>query len=189
MERIPPHPFLKRRQYSFFMKKRSLIIICLLAGLITGSADLSAQQEPPRQYSIFDALQSSVPGKGTVVIDQPVAIRRMVGLVGSGADVETRNGSSYMKVQGYRIQVFSGNDQRTAKDEAFRKEKAIKEVFPNLATYVIYVAPFWRLRVGDYNSYEEAYYMRRQLMQAFPSYGKEMYPVKEDVRIRLDSFY
>ena len=44
----------------------------------------------------------------------------------------------------------------------------------------------WKLRVGDFLSHEEAYHMMRQLMDAFPAYAKEMYIVKEEIKIPLD---
>ena len=73
-----------------------------------------------------------------------------------------------------------------SKDEAFRKEKEIKELFPDVSTYVTYNAPFWRLRIGDFRSHEEAYHMQRLLMDAFPAYRKEMYIVREEVKIPLN---
>ena len=69
---------------------------------------------------------------------------------------------------------------------AFRKEKEIKELFPEIPTYVTYNAPFWKLRVGDFRSHEEAYHMMRLLMGAFPKYGKEMYIVREEIKIPLN---
>ena len=59
------------------------------------------------------------------------------------------------------------------------------EIFPDVPTYVTYNAPFWKLRVGDFRSHEEAYQMMRQLMGAFPGFAKEMYIVKEEVKIPL----
>ena len=41
-------------------------------------------------------------------------------------------------------------------------------------------------RVGDFRSHEEAYRMMRILMEAFPKYGKEMYIVREEIRIPLN---
>ena len=57
---------------------------------------------------------------------------------------------------------------------------------PDVPTYVSYNAPFWKLRVGDFRSHEEAYHMMRQLMAAFPKYGKEMYIVREEIKIPLN---
>lgn len=151
----------------------------MLAGV--ARAQVGAEAE-----TIFDALQTPQPGEGKVVIRQPDAIREMVGKRLHGADVETTESETFLKIQGYRTQVFSGNNQRKSKDEAFRKEKEIKELFPDVPTYVTYTAPFWKLRVGDFRSHEEAYHMMRLLIDAFPSYGKEMYIVKEEIKIPLN---
>lgn len=159
---------------------------CILLLLLFTCAGLSAQEVPVELPSIFDSLQDPAAGKGQVIVNQSPAIKRMVGTRLSGANVETTDTETFLKVQGYRTQVFSGNNQRKSKDEAFSKEKEIKELFPEIPTYVTYNAPFWKLRVGDFRSHEEAYHMMRLLMDAFPSYGKEMYIVREEIKIPLN---
>ena len=136
--------------------------------------------------TIFDVLSRHGVGEGEVVVHQSAAIERLIGERMAGANVETTDSVAYLKIQGYRTQVFSGNNQRASKDEAFNKEKEIKELFPDVPTYVSYNAPFWKLRVGDFRSHEEAYHMMRQLMAAFPKYGKEMYIVREEIKIPLN---
>lgn len=161
----------------------SIAIVLLLAGTIHAQ---EASTIVPLRYTIVDALQEKVPGKGTVVVDQPPAIRSLIGGRRDGLNIETTNdGRTLLKYQGYRVQIFSGNNQRTAKDEAFQKEKQIKERFPTLPTYVTYDAPFWKLRVGDYDSHEEAFYTQRQISEAFPSFAKEMYIVREEVKVPI----
>lgn len=166
------------------MKKNPCILFILAACL--AFAGTARAQSAAGAETIFDALQTPEPGKGNVVVRQSAAIRDMVGKRLHGADVETTESETFLKVQGYRTQVFSGNNQRKSKDEAFRKEKEIKQLFPDVPTYVTYTAPFWKLRVGDFRSHEEAYHMMRLLIDAFPSYGKEMYIVKEEIKIPLN---
>lgn len=167
------------------MKRISCILLLFM--LLTGASALSAQTTSEESVvSIFDALQAPGSGKGEVIINQPSALRDLVGVRLHGENVEKTDSMTYLKIQGFRTQVFSGNDQRKSKGEVYKKEKEIKELFPDVPTYVTYTAPFWKLRVGDYRSHEEAFHMQRQLMSAFPSYGKEMYIVREEVRIPLD---
>jgi hypothetical protein len=154
----------------------------LLLVLSICAANVSAQEAS----DIFESLKTRSARSGTVVINQPDELKAMVGVRMSGDNVEKTDSVAYLKINGYRTQVFSGNNQRSSKDEAFRKEREIKEVFPELPTYVTYNAPFWRLRVGDFRSHEEAYHTQRLLMEAFPAYKKEMYIVKEEVKIPLD---
>jgi hypothetical protein len=154
-----------------------LTFVFFLSAGNVGAQELLQQVRP----TILDDLlaPSSV---GSVSIDQPEALRSMIGSRSAGEIEYTPEGQPFIKFQGYRVQVFSGNDQRTSKDAAFKREQEIKEAVPGLPTYVTYTAPFWRLRVGDFSSHEEAYYAQRQLMQLLPAYGKEMYIVKEDVK-------
>lgn len=110
--------------------KRIPCILLLFAFMMAGTSSLFAQTALEGERStIFDALQRSGLGKGEVVINQSAAIREMVGERMRGANVETTDSLTFLKVQGYRTQVFSGNNQRVSKDEAFRKEKEIKELF------------------------------------------------------------
>ena len=134
------------------------------------------------QDSIVEALTRDVPGRGTVTIHQSSAIRQMIGRPVASEHTEEVNGRVYLLSAGYRIQIFSGNNQRNSKDEAFGKEQQIKNRFSGLSTYVSYTAPFWRLHVGDYLSYEEAYGMMQKLIAAFPSFRKEMFITKEEIR-------
>lgn len=165
------------------MKHLSGIFLSFLFGF----SSLSAQTVFDRPIeTIFDTWQKKEPGKGIIVVNQPEALRKMVGKRLFGEGVEVTDSTAFLKIQGYRTQVFSGNNQRRSKDEAFQKEKEIKELFPDVPAYVTYNAPFWRLRVGDFRSHEEAYHMQRLLMEAFPKYSKEMYIVREEVNIPLE---
>lgn len=171
-----------RFNFKTYMKRISLFLsFCLLAGTFGMNAQTRTTS------SIFDELQTPKAGKGKVTIHQSDAMRNLIGRRLEGDGIELTDSTAYLKIQGFRTQVFSGNDQRRSKDEAFKKEKEIKELFPTVTTYVSYNAPFWKLRVGDYRTHEEAYRMLRILMEAFPEFKKEMYIVKEEVMIPLEA--
>ncbi len=164
--------------------KRYPSILLLLAGLFAATS-LSAQNAANEQgTSIFNALESDRPGQGEVTIHQSDAIRKLVGTRRAGDPAQAGDGN-YLKMQGFRTQVFSGNNQRTSKDLAFKRKEEILALYPDLPVYVTYVAPFWRVRVGDYRSHEEAYHMKIELAKAFPAFGKEMYIVREEIQIPL----
>ena len=96
--------------------KRIPCILLLFAFLMAGTSSLFAQTALEGERStIFDALQRSGLGKGEVVINQSAAIREMVGERMRGANVETTDSLTFLKVQGYRTQVFSGNNQRVSR--------------------------------------------------------------------------
>ena len=138
------------------------------------------------QSSIFDALSVTEPLKGTVTIKQSWEIRTLVGRPSVDEKIEMDGDKRFILMPGYRIQVFAGN-LRTSKEEAESKEKQINTLFTNVPTYKIYNAPFWRLRVGDYITYEEAFSMLCKLVEAFPAFKKEIQILKdEEVRVPLN---
>ncbi|MDR1103201.1 MAG: SPOR domain-containing protein [Tannerella sp.] len=138
------------------------------------------------QTSIFDALTRPERGKGAVTILQPPAIRALVDSHLAGLKTESDGGRDYMTAPGYTIQVFTGNSQRRSKDEAFSKKDQINRIYSEASIYVDYTAPFWRLRVGDFLTYEEALCMMYKLTGSFPTFRNEIKIIRENVRIFLN---
>ncbi len=137
------------------------------------------------ENEIITELQRNVNGQGTIKIYADPKINALVGqTTGTNSNSNTNGEPTIVKMQGYRIQVFSGNDAKTAKGEAFQKEQTIKSSFPSLRTSVTYTAPFWKLRIGDFRTREEAEAMMKQISQQLPSLGREMYIVSEEVRVQ-----
>ena len=97
------------------------------------------------------------------------------------ADTTQDNAVEKQYISGYRIQVFSDNNSRTAKAEARYKANNISEKFPELRTYITYNAPFWRLRVGDFRTPEEANDIVIKLKEEFPKYSKEIRIVRDRI--------
>ena len=94
-------------------------------------------------------------------------------------------GERVIVAPGYRVRVFSGNNQITSKNEAFKIEDELKFYIPDLQTYVLFKTPNWRLVVGNYRTQEEATAALRVLKKKFPIYGREMFVVNDDIEIPL----
>lgn len=60
------------------------------------------------------------------------------------------------KVQGYRIQVYSGSGNAQAKKAAKAMESKVRAAFPELSVYCHFKSPRWICRVGDFATREEA---------------------------------
>ncbi len=88
------------------------------------------------------------------------------------------------RVAGYRVQVFSDNNQRTAKGEARSKEKQLREAFPDFDTYIVYNSPFWRLKVGDFRTQHEAEAAADDIKSRFPAFAREVRVVRDRVNVR-----
>lgn len=89
---------------------------------------------------------------------------------------------SYGRMAGYRVQVFSGNNSK-AKSEGQIRENQIHLFFPEHNTYLTYGAPYWRLRIGDFRTNEEAAEFAAALKKAFPAFKREIIVVRDRVTI------
>lgn len=130
--------------------------------------------------NIFDALSKKDSVSGAVVkmhqnknIEQRVA-RGTSATSGSIQSVTTT---------GYRVQVFSSNTQRTARGEAYKVEKEIREAFPEQEVYVSYTSPFWRVRIGNFRSIDEAQEFRAEVIKAFPNLRTDTYTVRDQIQL------
>jgi len=61
------------------------------------------------------------------------------------------------KVNGFRVQVYAGGNNRTDRQKAERTGNEMKTLFPNEPIYVHFYAPRWVCRMGNYRTYEEAH--------------------------------
>jgi hypothetical protein len=86
-------------------------------------------------------------------------------------------------IQGFRVQVFSSNTQRTARQEAFNHESNLKEAFPEMKVYVSYSSPFWKVRIGDFFTKEEARRFTEELLLKFPELKGETYTVRDQISV------
>src|SRR5690554_499453 len=149
---------------------------------------LFAQQTSPRNQ-ILQELNSDQPGKGSVRVYEDERISGVLGRpmaptrpVYTSADGSTQ----YYKMRGFKIQAFSGNNQRTSRDEANRKQSLISNQYPQHETVVLFESPFWRLRVGNFQTRAEAEEVMQELRNSFPSFGKEMYIVVDEVKVPVN---
>lgn len=147
--------------------------------------------------SIVKDLNASKQGEGSITIYQDESIE---GLIGSKfvanvsrtpssideGDADTNTAAKpqgYREARGYKIQVFSGNEQRRSKAEAYAKKDQIQNLYPELEINVTFRSPVWRVRVGNYRSYEEAFEAMKDMKEAFPAFGKEMQIVEAVVKL------
>lgn len=78
-----------------------------------------------------------------------------------------RSNESLPTVDGYRIQIYSGSGI-ASKAEAMAAQTRFETLYPSERAYVIYSAPFWRVRVGNYRFRSEAMKLLSSLRSTFP---------------------
>lgn len=82
---------------------------------------------------------------------------------------------------GYRIQVFSDNNARTAKASAEYRKSLIESQMPGIRGYLTFESPYWRVRVGDFRTQAEASTAMRQLKTMFPAFANDLRLVREKI--------
>lgn len=150
-----------------------------------GSADAQNQRQ---RKEILDELNTVKPGQGRVLVFEDKAIEEVLGrsMAPPRTVYSTADGVQFVRMRGFKIQAFSGNNQRTSKNEAYYKQGLINTSFPGQETVVTFDSPFWRLRVGNFKTREEATAMLTDMRQVFPAFGREMYVVVDEVKIPVE---
>lgn len=160
-------------------KMLRFILVAALVAVGVNSSQLMAQIAVP-DTSIVQYLERSITG-GTVQITQPAELSRRVSR-GAGS-VE----SDAVKVPVYRIQLYSSNNSN-AKAEAEELLREVELQFPGLLAVVSYVSPFWRLRVGEFRTYEEASAMQLQIQNKFPEMERGILIIRERVNMQVRDY-
>ena len=91
--------------------------------------------------------------------------------------------SQIVEMAGYRVQIYSSNHQQLAKQEAIRLEKDMQSKL-DMPIYVSYVPPFWKVRVGDFATYQEAQEFKNNFVRQFPELMGDTYVVRDQVTIK-----
>ena len=143
---------------------RVLIIVALQVVIV-----LSAYS----QSNILDDLQRADGNtEATVIVYQDSTI---TDALLRQQPVTTQSNSNLSR--GWSVQVFSDNSI-SARDIAFQIENKVKERMPNEYVRAERHAPFWKVRVGQFESAEEAQALKKVLLQEFPEFRGGIYVVK-----------
>ena len=155
------------------MKRITTAILCMFALTISAFA----------QRDIITTLQSDVAGQGKVTIHQDPLITALVkgaAIANAGKAGEKRE----LKRQGYRVQVYAGNNTSRSRNEAQEMAGKVKECFKDAQVYAYFVSPRWLCRVGNFPSIEEADAMMRQLKAT--GVFKEVSIVRDQITLEIN---
>ena len=127
--------------------------------------------------TIVDAINAD---DGSVLVIQSEAMDNIVRKLGADEAKAAANATHKSNV-GYRIQVFSDNNIRTAKSNAEYRNRLVNTRLPLYRTYMSFEAPYWRVRVGDFFTRDEAEAALKQLKGAFPNFAGDMRVVRSRI--------
>ena len=86
-----------------------------------------------------------------------------------------------VEMDGYRVQIYSSNQQQSAKAEAMKLENKLKDKLSQ-TVYVMYMPPFWKVRVGDFRTVEEAKEYKKAVVQEYPDLMGNTYIVRDKIQ-------
>lgn len=149
------------------------LALLAISSLTAWSLNAENIEQAPNSLSDALAIPDSV-NNARVTIHQSEKMRQLM----LRSD---RKDTNRPTVKGYRVQVFSSNNAKSARNNALSIEKRILEQFPNMEIYVTYTAPFWKVRIGNCATNEEAQQLRKYINEKFPEYQNETYIVPDQI--------
>ena len=158
------------------MKKLLLILMALMPAILMAN-NIAPQME---ETSVADTVAFEKP---YILDDMPRVRVHQDSLMEMLLKEKIYGKSAQIEINGFRVQIFSSNRQQTAKEEALVLEKKMTEAL-STAVYVAYIAPFWKVRLGNFRTYDEANAFKVQLITQFPELQGDTYIVRDKVQVR-----
>lgn len=154
------------------MKLKNIVLSLLL---LAGGISLRAQQADSLAMDLpYPAILTDMPN-ARVMQDSMVTLLMQEKIAGVTRGV--------MEMQGFRVQIYSSNTPTTSKQEAMRLEQTLSDSV-DVPVYVLYTPPFWKVRLGDFRTMEEARTYKDTFVVAFPNHAAETYIVRDKIQIK-----
>ena len=173
------------------MKKQLLILMALLPAVLWANDSINGIEADT--LSVSHLLESAVADtslietdslqKPYILNDMPLVRVLQDTLIEVLLKEKIYGKSEKIEIDGFRVQIFSSNRQQTAKEEALVLEKKMTEAL-STAVYVAYIAPFWKVRLGNFRTYEEANAFKVHLITQFPELQGDTYIVRDKIQVR-----
>ncbi len=132
--------------------------------MICNLAVTKAQKMSNNKDNFFEYLQSNDSLTGHINIYQSQSIKSLINKI---VAIHTKQRG----IAGYRIQIFSASGQK-ARNFANKTRSEFVSKYPNFdynLIYPLYQPPFFKIRVGDYRTKDEALKFYKQVVNQFPN--------------------
>lgn len=122
------------------------------------------------------AQLDSVPQYSAVVVHKDfrldILARKEAELNAAAAKAAARTG------MGYRLQVLSTNDR----DQAIKIRTQLLQRYPDQKVYMLFLAPYVKLRFGNFTTKQEAELYKKQISQMLG--GASVYTISERIEVK-----
>lgn len=112
------------------------------------------------QTDSIQTLNFNSPTKGKVIVHKDQRVENITEFV--GRQKESVEGS---KIDGYRIQIFFAESRTVAQSQ----KASFLSDHNNHKAYIDYLAPNYRVRVGNFRTRLQAEYLKQQLTSVYPT--------------------
>lgn len=162
--------------------KKVLLILGLVWGMLLTA---TAQQQLPESQDIIDSTAHNNSIDTThvtlimddmthAVVHQDSAITQLM------RDKRIGYVRGEQTMDGFRVQVYASNRQQEAKKESAELQQRIEAVI-DVPIYTISEPPFWKVRIGNFATREEANEYKTILLQLFPELTSSTYVVPDKI--------
>ena len=129
-------------------------MVHVLKTILLFSLLLASNQHVCAQKEYFDIVDSTLTIERDSRLDSLLIKHRRVNGLKDGFD-------------GYRVQLFSGSGTE-ARNQANDLRAEFMTLYPNVPAYLIYQAPNFKVRIGDFRTELEAIRLQRELSYQYP---------------------
>jgi hypothetical protein len=114
-------------------------------------------------FLVIGVQSASAQERGKVIVTKDPQIDSLIAKR-LALSKNVKSGSN-ISVSGFRVQVFSGLQRQ----DAYNEQAKFKVRYPTYSTYISYVQPNYRLRVGDFRTKLEAEKFMNELKKFYSS--------------------
>lgn len=162
--------------------KAAILKCCMTVACAIASTSVSAYAQTPDSTAAADRplIEEHIAADSIIIIKMPEALRERLRATGANEQEQART-VAHGRTGGYRIQIFADNNPRTAKNEARTRARNVVSRFADYPSYVEYKAPYWRTRIGNFRTHDEAEKAAAEIKEAFPGYSREIRVVRDRI--------
>jgi len=125
--------------------------------------------------SLFCAVSLFIFSQDSISITENTTIASTCNLLHT-IDLHTKKNDNTTEIKGYRIQIISDNQ----KDKVYAQKAKVYQHFSEFKSYLKYVQPYYKLRIGDFKTRLEARNYLERVIKVFPS----AFIVFDDIKVR-----
>jgi hypothetical protein len=137
-----------------------LLFFFLFGVVFVGQCLAQSKHDTLRNHVVESLLSKPAPGQGSISIEQDSLIGWLLNKYES---IKTTDN----KIDGWRVQIYNSSGKE-AREEANDMRNKFLNIFSSHKAYLIYQPPFFKIRVGDFRTKQEAFELYKSALKFFP---------------------